>query len=248
MDIRNNIVATEKFVEDQLLNNQSDWNQSDYSQKNYIKNRPFYDDTVSGGELKKLDTKYLPDEIVTCQTAKVGQLIVVKSVNKNGVPIEWESVDGQNSQDYLILKDETTGYKYALCMNRGSLESHITTANIEIVKLPNKTNYTDTEEFDPTGMIIHANTYDGYTEEITDYEYDKYVTTGTDFHEIRYTKYGITNILHVPITTRNLEVALQDFVYTTNEDGTYTIIEWKETLNGEPSTRMILPNSDLIIV
>ena len=40
--------------------------------------------------------------------------------------------------------------------------------------------------------------------------------------------------------------ALADFEYTTNDDGTYTITSWKETLNGEASTEMIVPDNSLI--
>jgi hypothetical protein len=41
---------------------------------------------------------------------------------------------------------------------------------------------------------------------------------------------------------------LQDFEYTRNDDGTYTIIDWKKTYNGEPSTRCIIPEHEKIIL
>lgn len=44
------------------------------------------------------------------------------------------------------------------------------------------------------------------------------------------------------------EVVLIDFTYTKNEDGTYTITDWKGTLNGEASTECIIPDHDLIKV
>ena len=40
---------------------------------------------------------------------------------------------------------------------------------------------------------------------------------------------------------------LKDFYYTENLDGTFTIEDWKGTLNGEPSTKMIVPDDDRII-
>jgi hypothetical protein len=41
---------------------------------------------------------------------------------------------------------------------------------------------------------------------------------------------------------------LQDFEYTSNEDGTYTLTDWKGTFNGESSTEIIIPDSNLIIL
>lgn len=228
MNISKNVLATEQFVLD---------------------NRTHYDDTNSGGELKKLDNKYLNDNVVTCQSAEVGQIIVVKSVNENGTPIEWEAVNGQTSQNFLILKDIATNFDYYVYMNNGSLESCVKTKEIKVTTLPLKTDYTDTEIFDPTGIIVTAVDLNGNETEITDYTYDKYVIIESSVHEIRYVdNFGNTFVAEIPITTRTLEFALQDFEYTTNDDGTYTIISWKGTLNGETSSEMIFPNSSLVIV
>lgn len=343
MDIRNNIVATEKFVEDYLLENQSDWNQSDPSQKNYIKNRTHYtiDEIVlfdgevtfdsnrnsndfiltdqlieteeyyvkigteiyhgvygyldpdfgialfnsnnynSNGQLwhsdesnttvrisnlefvnetvnvkvykpeyvKTLHKKYLPDEAVQCNSAEVGDIIMVKSVNDNGIPVEWEAVKGQTSQDQLYLKDRKNGYDYLVYMENGSLTSVMKTLGIRVSKLPDRTDFTNNEKFDPTGMVVVSILQDGSELEVTEYEYDMHVTTGSNTHEIRYTDLaGTVHTVEIPITTRTLEMALVDFEYTTNNDGTYTLTAWKRTLNGEPSTRMLVPNSELVIV
>lgn len=246
MSLQNNILATERFVEEQLLENKSDWNQSDSSKKNYIKNRTHYDDTESGGELKTLDEKYIPTTVPRALIAKVGQMVIVKSVDENGKPIEWETVDGQNSQNQLTLFDKVNGYEYLVFMENGNLVSAMKTTSIKVSSLPDKTDYTDTEEFDPSGVVILSIAQDGTEKEITDYTYDKYVTTGSDIHTIRYIEAGIEYTVEVPITTRTLEMALIDFEYTVNEDRTYTITSWKGTLNGEPSTKMHIPNSELI--
>lgn len=228
MIIQKNIVATEQFVLDQ---------------------RTHYDDTSYGGELKKLDNKYLNDDVVTCQSAEVGQIIVVKSVNENGTPIEWEAVKGQTSQNFLTLKDIATGIDHWVYINNGNLESCEKIVDIKISTLPIKTEYIDTEVFDVTGMKIVAIDVSGNEIEVVGYTYDKYVTTGRNVHEIRYEDFaGNFYTTEVPIVTRTLEQSLEDFVYTVNDDGTYTITEWKQTFNGEPSTRMIVPNSELIIV
>lgn len=41
---------------------------------------------------------------------------------------------------------------------------------------------------------------------------------------------------------------LIDFEYTKNSDGTVTLTAWKGTLNGAPSTELVIPDSDRIIL
>ena len=41
---------------------------------------------------------------------------------------------------------------------------------------------------------------------------------------------------------------LIDFEYVNNGDGTYTLTAWKETLNGVPSTELVIPNMESIIL
>ena len=50
----------------------------------------------------------LIDKIPVPATAEVGQVLVVKTVDANGKPSEWECVDP------FVLTDETTGIKYKL--------------------------------------------------------------------------------------------------------------------------------------
>lgn len=50
------------------------------------------------------------------------------------------------------------------------------------------------------------------------------------------------------ISRISIEHTLIDFNYTDNGDGTYTITSWKGTYNEEPSTEIIIPNLDCIIV
>lgn len=44
------------------------------------------------------------------------------------------------------------------------------------------------------------------------------------------------------------ERTLQDFEYIKNNDGTVTLTAWKGTLNGEPSTELVIPDNDRIIL
>jgi hypothetical protein len=49
----------------------------------------------------------------------------------------------------------------------------------------------------------------------------------------------------------NLDIGpemLRDFRYIVNNDGTYTLTEWKGTLNGETSNSLVIPDSPDIIL
>jgi hypothetical protein len=49
-------------------------------------------------------------------------------------------------------------------------------------------------------------------------------------------------------TIANMDIILQDFEYTTNSDGTYTITAWKGTKNGVASTELVIPPYSKIIL
>lgn len=68
-------------------------------------------------------------------------------------------------------------------------------------------------------------------------------------------KFGDNNIdlqrlleiaLSLPVDT--FYDSLIDFEYTKNNDGTVTLTGWKGTLNGAPSTELVIPDSDRIIL
>lgn len=72
----------------------ADWNQNDQSAANYITNRPCYSIFEDDQEtVYPLDEKYIPTTVPSVQTAQVGQLLSVKTVDENGKPTEWEAVD-----------------------------------------------------------------------------------------------------------------------------------------------------------
>lgn len=51
---------------------------------------------------------------------------------------------------------------------------------------------------------------------------------------------------NITLYAKYVPAILIDFEFIDNGNGTYTLIDWKETLNGEPSTRMIIPNDSRI--
>lgn len=48
--------------------------------------------------------------------------------------------------------------------------------------------------------------------------------------------------------TPTMEEILIDFEYTVNDNGTVTLTAWKQTLNGVPSTEMVIPDDSRIIL
>ena len=59
---------------------------------------------------------------------------------------------------------------------------------------------------------------------------------------------GMSRSYNVAVFRRLDSNLFIDFVYTDNGDGTYTITDWKGTLNGQPSTEIVVPDSRQIIV
>lgn len=155
------------------------------------------------------------------------------------------------AKDSIVLNDSVTGFEYVVQVQNGNLVSSLKCTGIEITNMPDKAEYTDGEKFDPTGMVVVATYSDGSTKEISDYTYySGSLTEDMDDIEISYTEAGFTytDIAHISVGPFDAAKSLIDFDYTDNQDGTYTITGWKQTLNGEPSTELIVPDNPSIIV
>lgn len=114
-------------------------------------------------------------------------------------------------------------------------------SSVEITSMPDKTLYDFGEAFDPTGMIITGICTDGTSVEITDYTYPEEVS---EVFEIYCVGYDVTVSINLDIGPE----MLRDFRYIVNNDGTYTLTEWKGTLNGETSQTLVIPDSPDIIL
>jgi hypothetical protein len=144
--------------------------------------------------------------------------------------------------------DADTGYRYVVQMKNGNLVSFSMCTGISIANPPNITSYVEGDEFDPTGMVVIATCEDGTTKEITNYSYPSLVPK--DGVTITYVEEDGT--LHTAVVTdlniTSMEDILIDFTYVTNGDGTYTITDWKSTLNGTYSTECVIPDYKNIIL
>jgi hypothetical protein len=132
-------------------------------------------------------------------------------------------------------------------MKNGNLVSRRTISRIEITKMPNKLNYTEGEIFNPEGMEVVGYCEDGNIIVINNYTYPK-TPISSNIITISYEEAGKTYIenINISISPFNPKEVLIDFYYTTNEDGTYTITNWKGTYNGVSSTKIIVPDNALI--
>ena len=130
-------------------------------------------------------------------------------------------------RDGVALIDQSNSNVYVMCIRDGNLVTYIAIKDIEITSMPTKTEYTEGEYFDSTGMIVTVTTYDGESKEITDYTLpDGYLIAGVPIN-VSYVEAGITHTVEVPITVNAFDpaVVLVDFTYTANADGTYYRLE-----------------------
>lgn len=208
-----------------------------------------------------IDSKYMDTSVPVINTTEVGQTVVVKAVDKNGKPTEWETVDitakidalsDRVKQDYVVLTDKGNSYEYAVYMKNGTLVSYCLPVGAEIATMPTKTEYIDGDYIDFTGIEVKFIMPDGNTvlassENYTCTSIPEYVTKGTTEVTIvindGYREYTATTTM--PVTVGDFELA--DFTYTSS-NGIYELNTWKGTLNGEPSNDLVIPDNALIVV
>jgi hypothetical protein len=165
---------------------------------------------------------------------------------------EYASKDWVKDQlSYITLKDVGNSLNYVLQLKDGALMLVSKAVSIEITTMPDKTSYVEGENnLDLTGMVVTLTRDDGSKEVIENYTYTETKTDSAITVVIEYIEFGqtFTETLEFSITPFDPAVQLVDFTYTANGDGTYTLTGWKQTLNGEASTEMIIPNNSLIVL
>lgn len=204
---------------------QSDWNETDGTSKAFIQNKPpIIQDENGDVYLDKLH---------------VG---LIETAKKLATEEYW-----YEPKKHVVLTDEINGYNYIVSMRDGNLVSYCEASSISVTTMPNKSKYLDGDTFNPAGMIVTARCKDGSTREVNGFTYDSTVNSANVNSFIITYKEG-NNTFTTTIRLGFHDFSLVDFNYTVNEDGTYTLTSWKGTYNGEPSTRIVVPNSKLIIV
>lgn len=148
-----------------------------------------------------------------------------------------------NTTDSLILMDKVTNLPYVIEIYDGQIVS-FKYKYIEITQQPDKIDYMSDEELDPTGMIVTLFTHGKESKDITNLiTYSNELKSNMVISYIEEDKV-YNAILNLNIT--NMNDVLVDFEFIKNDDGTYTISDWKETLNGENSTKLIVPSKNII--
>lgn len=149
----------------------------------------------------------------------------------------------------IVLTDSINGFDYVLKMENGNLVTYSSTTGISIAKYPSNSTFFTGDPIDISDMVLEATCSDGSTREVKYYTYEPTVMdANTNKVTITYEEDGNVFTVELPVIGESFESKLMDFDYKDNGDGTYTITGWKETLNGEPSTRMIVPNSNKVII
>ena len=111
-------------------------------------------------------------------------------------------------------------------------------ASISVVKYPDKTSYYEGDYFEPDGIELELTFDDGSTQivgDVNDIIISSIPLKITDTSAIfKYSYYGAYYYINIPITVNefNKEFTLIDFNFIDNGNDTYTLTEWKGTLNG----------------
>lgn len=200
--------------------------------------------------IKTIDTKYLP-EIEAGVSYEKDQELTDEQKQIARENIGAASLDDIKKFNVITMVDTVNGYEYFVEMQNGQLVSYCETDSIQVTTMPTKTEYEEGSIFDTTGMIISAIGRDGTSREVVNYSYsNELLTLGLTSITIIYVERGIEFTVDVPITVKEdvMIKILVDFEYDKNSDGTYTLTEWKETLNGESSTTLFVPDYSQIII
>ena len=172
-------------------------------------------------------------------------LVTKKYVDEHSISV----IDG------FTMRDQTTNYKYLMQLRDGVLTSILLPSSIS-VDSSSLTNLNDGDIIEGKDLVINATYPDGTTSALSDSDKKnitctpKELTTDVKQITVKYKvgDYELTQIIDVTVSAFDPAVKLQDFNYTSNADGTYTLTGWKETHNGVASTEMIIPNNKKIIL
>ena len=152
-------------------------------------------------------------------------------------------------RDFLVLKDISTGFLYNVYVEDGKLSMSCKVLGIKVSKMPEKLTYMQGEKFDAVGLEVIAVLGNGESIVINEFTVDEYVTNhAVNIFYIDMLGNKFNTSIDVEMTEFDPAVVLIDFEYTANDDGTYTLTGWKQTLNGEASTEMIIPDNNMIVL
>ena len=175
--------------------------------------------------------------------------------DKDLVTKKYFDENATNVADGFVMNDQVNGYKYLIQMKDGVLTSILVPSSISVdTSSLQGVTFMEGDAIDVETLTFMANYPDGTSSQITDTENLSYspseLTTDVTQISFVYNIGGLKLTYDMPVTVTVFDpaVKLQDFTYTTNNDGTYTLTGWKETHNGVASTELIIPNNKKIIL
>lgn len=150
-------------------------------------------------------------------------------------------------RDYVVLRDQETGFEYQLSLCGGELvTSLVTIKNIEITSMPTKTQYYDGDAFVPDGLEIKVTFANDSTLVVNDLSTISFDTYNVSMHRpvVVGTYHGYQFDININVVEFDPSVVLYDFAYTDNGDGTYTITDWTRRSTGV----LNVPDNNKIII
>ena len=138
-------------------------------------------------------------------------------------------------------------------MDNGNWVTWCDVDHIEVVSLPYRTRYVVGEMFDPEGLVVQVTHVDGTVNKISEFEYrGESLTADTESVSVYYNYLNQSQVIEVAIEIIELEneaaELINDFEYEVNSDDTILLTGWKQTYKGEPSTKMVIPSGNNIIL
>ena len=131
-------------------------------------------------------------------------------------------------------------------MRNGNFVTYCKTESIQINTFPQKMRYPIGSYINQEGMEVIAIGQNGQNNIIENYECSNVQENGSVI--ITYNEAGNCYEVSFQVEIISVEEDLIDFEWYENDDGTYTLTEWKGTYNGEPSTKLIVPDNDLYYI
>lgn len=205
---------------------QSDWNVNDAEDPAYVKNRTHWEEN---NIIHQLDEKYIPDSIA-------------------------RMADVNTPKDFITFKDRSTGILYYGGMDNGNWVTWCDVDHIKVAPAVDNMNYIEGMKLSKEDFIVTAFYIDGSSKRITEYDLivDEILTLDSTNVEVVFTFNGKSYSDNITFTVVELDPEIKnmliDFQYDINRNNTYTLTDWYQTYNGNPSTEVIIPDNPNIVL
>ena len=157
-------------------------------------------------------------------------------------------------KDFIIFKDRSTGILYYGGMDNGNWVTWCDVDHIKAAPAIDNMNYIEGMRLSKEDFIVTAFYIDGSSRHITEYDLivDEILTLDSTNAEAVFTFNGKSYSDNITFTVVELDPEIKnmliDFQYDINRNNTYTLTDWYQTYNGNPSTELIIPDNPNIVL